>query len=510
MLILLMGFSTYYIMSIGKNSTSEVCPSAIVPTTFITTTTTLTFPTIHQNNVELSRNISRFPKFIRFAVIAIGSVIFVSLVSLLPMVMYFRRRKRTVKWKPNDLSQRQREFDIIHNYVDREGVGTSSPSSLQVLPSLSPCNSSEALSGVFPNGLSNSSLAETSGPPHDVCFVEIHPLEPSIESSATFTSEPMPEGAPSSSIMIPSTGNVASSSVETLVSNTQLQQDPPASIHTAEATPTPVENAEFLQTPEHNNSRVVPGDLALKRQSGVSSSVTSPLHSGLYMKSPESFTRNRSNPGQSADTLVLLQPTEDYQDDTNNFVFLGSTQVIVCDSKGGKYEVLEQGITVRIPPNALDTEAHIEVGVTIHGSFKFPTGQQPISAIVWLLVRGTSTFTFKKPVEIQLPHFLNLSNSDIDEKAEEFGLGFMTTNEEMDRRQQLIFTEGPRESVVYLQRSAKVLMKHFCFVCLSAKDSVIYERSKYLLTQVLPDPIKTLQWDLHFCVSYNLESFAKV
>lgn len=439
------------------------------------------------------------------------------LVSLVPTFMYHRPRRRTVKWKLNDLSKRQVEIDCNEHLSELN-------------PQVS--DSSIAPSNVTPNISSNVSLVESP----EVCNVEVHisyDTEPSDRSSV---SERITERAPSSTIIaqstIHSTGIVASSSSNTLTNIQEFQSIPEHSesqeIHQEYPHTRPVETTtrnaeETLQ----NYSRVVPADLALRnplqlqsrpstplrRRSGPSTSsvVTSP-HSGLTMNplSPGSFTYDRSNPSQSAATLALLQPTEDYQDDSNYFVFLGSTQVIVCDSKGGKYEVLEQGITVRIPPNALDSEAHIEVGVAIHGSFKFPTGQQPISAIVWLLVRGTSTFTFKKPVEIQLPHFLNLSNSDIDEKAEEFGLGFMTTNEEMDRRQQLIFTEGPGESVVYLQRSAKVLMKHFCFVCLSAKHSVICERSKYLLTQVLPDPIEKLQWELHFCVSYNLESFAKV
>ena len=475
------------------------------------------------NEITLSnkRGISHFPKFAIIVVVIVAAVILVFLVSLVPTCMYHRPRRRTVKWKLNDLSKRQVEIDCNEH-----------PSELN--PQVS--DSSIAPSNLTPNISSNVSLAEGSG---EVCNVEVHISYDTEPSDRSYVSEHITERAPSSTIIaqstIHSTGIAASSSSNTLTNNQDLQSIPEHSesqeihqefphTHPVETTTTPAWNAEeTLQ----NYSRVIPADLALRnplqpqsrpstplrRRSGPSTSsvVTSP-HSGLTMNplSPGSFTYDRSNPSQSAATLALLQPTEDYEDDSNYFVFLGSTQVIVCDSKGGKYEVLEQGIAVRIPPNALDTEAHIEVGVAIHGSFKFPAGQQPISAIVWLLVRGTSTFTFKKPVEIQLPHFLNLSNSDIDEKAEEFGLGFMTTNEEMDRRQRLIFTEGPRESVVYLQRSAKVLMKHFCFVCLSAKDSVIYERSKYLLTQVLPDPIKTLQWDLHFCVSYNLESFAKV
>ena len=536
-----------YFVFTGGNSTPEVCPQPVAQTTVFFRTSTGTFvtpsvtvsPMKTENNsrtVKISnkRVTFYFPKVAIIFVTPLGGVIIVALVSCVPYGLYHRRRKRTVKWKPNDRSNHRADG----NSFERP---TPSGADLEANNSINESNSSSKTSdspsiAPSPNVSSYASLTGSSGsgPLREVCIAEVHNVSRSSTVSSS-SEHDMLERAPSSTIIaqstIPSTGIVTSSSIGTLVPNTHE----PESIQEQSENPQPEQECTSTHTPNHtlevsslrNSSRIAPADLPIKtpllhsssrpstpkRYSGPSSSVTSAFHSGLTMNplSPGSYrTYGRSNPGQSADTMVLLQPTEDYQDDSNNFVFLGSTQVLVCDSQGGKYEVSEQGISVRIPPNALDTEAHIEVGVAIHGSFKFPASRQPISAIVWLVVRGNSNFVFRKPVEIQLPHFLDLSNSDIDEKGDEFGLGFITTNEETDRRQQLIFTEGPSENVVYLQRSAKVIMDRFCFVCLSAKESVISERSKYLLTQVFHNPTKALQWDFHLCVSYNLDSFAKV
>ena len=285
-----------------------------------------------------------------------------------------------------------------------------------------------------------------------------------------------------------------------------------------------------LSTP--NGRRNAPNELVLQQASGQqqvmlsrnstqaqlsclsSGTWTSPTHalSGLMMSTLSPNSRDRSFPGQSAETLNLLQPIDDFQDQSINFVFLGSTQLLVCDSSGGKYEVADQGIVIRIPPKALDEEACVEVGVVIHGSFRFPDDRQPISSMVWLTVKNkTADFVFKKQVEIHLPHFLDLSQSDIENRDnDELGLGFLVTDEEMDDREQLILSEGPAQHVVYQQRHAKIKTNHFCFFCLSAKVSVIAERSLYLLTQVLPKTIDSLQWDFHFYVSYSLDSFVKV
>jgi hypothetical protein len=269
-----------------------------------------------------------------------------------------------------------------------------------------------------------------------------------------------------------------------------------------------------------SRERSVPTELPISAYSSrrLLSSNTTPGHTRMGMglvTSPDSQTRTRSCPSQSADTVNLLRQIEDFQDDSDDFVFIGPTRVVACDSGGGKYKVPDHDITFRIPPEALDGIVEFEVGIPVHGSFRFPPNLRPISAIVWLAVHDRSgdksaTFVFKKPVEILMPHFLNLTNSDIDDKTDELGLGFIRTAEEMDPRERLIFTEGPREEVSYQQRHAKIRTKHFCFVCLSAKKSAIPERSRYLLTRVLPDPVRVLQWDMNFCISFDLESFVEM
>ena len=235
--------------------------------------------------------------------------------------------------------------------------------------------------------------------------------------------------------------------------------------------------------------------------------------SGGFVLSPlsGSVTYNRSCPSQSAETVFLLEPIADYQDSSNDFVFLGSTQILVCDAKGGRYNIPDHGISLRIPPEALQgcNSVELEVGVAIHGNFLFPNNLQPISAILWLAVRDNPEFVFLKPIEICLPHFLNLSNDDATNSSE-LGLAFMMTDEQTNAQEQLIFTEGATEQVTYLQTRAKIKTNHFCFLCLSAAKSLVVERSRYLLTQAMPDPVKALQWKIHFYVSYDLESFVKV
>ena len=279
-----------------------------------------------------------------------------------------------------------------------------------------------------------------------------------------------------------------------------------------------ISSAEVSHTASRNDNRSVPTILTFStaNRGCLLSSTTTPGNAQILSPlSPASLTHSRSCPSQSAETVSWLQQIDDFHDNSIEFVFIGFTRVVVCDSRGGKYEVPDHGITIQIPPDAVEGTVEFEVGIAAHGSFRFPPNLRPISAIVWLAVHDRSddksaTFVFKKPVDIHMPHFLNLTNSDIDDKTDELGLGFIRTAEEMDRRQRLIFTEGPREEVSYQQRHAKIRTNHFCFVCLSAKKSAIPERSRYLLTRVLPDPVRVLQWDMNFCVSFDLESFVEV
>ena len=222
-----------------------------------------------------------------------------------------------------------------------------------------------------------------------------------------------------------------------------------------------------------------------------------------------SSVHSRSGPSRSTETS-FLQSIDDYTVDSNELMFLGPVRVLVCDSRGGRFPIPEHGITLTFPQGAVQGTIEVEVGVAIHGLFDFPDDLQPISVLVWVQAKRPN-FEFQKRIEISLPHYLKLSKDDVRDSSD-LGLGFMVTDgeENGNQRHHLIFKEGAKDQVSYKQTRAIISTTHFCYMCLSAKMSVITEKSCYLLSQVQPEPITSLRWQIQFFVSYNLCSFIEV
>ena len=87
--------------------------------------------------------------------------------------------------------------------------------------------------------------------------------------------------------------------------------------------------------------------------------------------------------------------------------FIGEVEVLACDSRGCEYWNPDHDITIRIPPDAipLGVTVQLEVAVALYGPFKFPNNSFPISPILWLC--SQKEITFRKPIGIILPHFVN-------------------------------------------------------------------------------------------------------
>ena len=87
--------------------------------------------------------------------------------------------------------------------------------------------------------------------------------------------------------------------------------------------------------------------------------------------------------------------------------FVGEVELITCDSQGCEYWNPDHDITIRIPPGAIPPgmTVQIEVAVTLYGPFQFQNNSFPVSPILWLCCQNI--VTFKKPIEIILPHFVN-------------------------------------------------------------------------------------------------------
>ena len=288
----------------------------------------------------------------------------------------------------------------------------------------------------------------------------------------------------------------------------------------------PASTLELSQSQEQLQSQVyavppardIPGSLLIVRS--VSETHQDNVHvpngrsqSGRQMRLLSDITNSsvhsRSGPSRSTETS-LLQSIDDYTVDSNELMFLGPVRVLVCDSRGGRFPIPEHGITLTFPQGAVQGTIEVEVGVAIHGLFDFPDDLQPISVLVWVQAKRPN-FEFQKRIEISLPHYLKLSKDDVRDSSD-LGLGFMVTDgeENGNQRHHLIFKEGAKDQVSYKQTRAIISTTHFCYMCLSAKMSVITEKSRYLLTQVQPEPITSLRWQIHFFVSYNLCSFIEV
>lgn len=93
-------------------------------------------------------------------------------------------------------------------------------------------------------------------------------------------------------------------------------------------------------------------------------------------------------------------------EDLTHIPFIDPVTVLACDHRGIQHTLGGHDITVKIPKNAIPIGqvAHIELAVTLHGPFMFPSNMRPISPILWLCTQ--EDITFNSPIQVTLPHFL--------------------------------------------------------------------------------------------------------
>ncbi|CAI8000359.1 hypothetical protein GBAR_LOCUS2906 [Geodia barretti] len=85
-----------------------------------------------------------------------------------------------------------------------------------------------------------------------------------------------------------------------------------------------------------------------------------------------------------------------------------------CTSKGLMHTDEEFGFVIEIPEGAVPQGMRltIDVAISLHGPFRYPQKVRRISPIVWVCVRDSDNFQFRKPVKVSLQHCLNVNQSD--------------------------------------------------------------------------------------------------
>ena len=194
--------------------------------------------------------------------------------------------------------------------------------------------------------------------------------------------------------------------------------------------------------------------------------------------------------------------------------FLSPMETFQCDSSGGIYHNSKQRITLRIPENAVPVnQTHdIEVGASLYGNFKFPTGMQPVSPIVW--VGSDSIICFRKPVEIILPHFLNISS---ESKSSELQVSFAKASHVVNA------TAGTYQFKDVEDKQSFTLMKgrgilyttHYCFLSVIANREITKEdtnSSNYSLTIAVPRSIPVVRSNsrMYCYITYDLPACHEV
>ena len=180
------------------------------------------------------------------------------------------------------------------------------------------------------------------------------------------------------------------------------------------------------------------------------------------------------------------------------------------DSSGGEYHDTEHDFTVRIPAGAIPEglSLDIEVGITLTGPFQCPAGIRPVSPIIWLHVRNEQSFRFHKPVNVTLPHYIDISSSD----PQSLQLCFLKASDVLDGNGQYCFQYEESEYTFDPQSCSGTLSTtHFCFGCIGAnvtQDDTA--RCKFCLVTVEPMFNGVLSWDIHYCLCYCLKTCIEV
>ena len=191
--------------------------------------------------------------------------------------------------------------------------------------------------------------------------------------------------------------------------------------------------------------------------------------------------------------------------------YMDPVEVVMCDNMGGEFYSSTHDFGFAIPEGAIPEgdSINIEVGVTLTGPFDFPQGSKPVSPIVKLCVQQQPNFQFLKPVEVVLPHYLDLSS---EEYNSELQIGFLKAGHTLKDNQGYKFEQMDLSNTHFKHEYGILRTNHFCYLCIGEASGVTRETtaeaSFYLLGyQIMLNPT---EWRVYFCVAYFLATCVEV
>ena len=198
--------------------------------------------------------------------------------------------------------------------------------------------------------------------------------------------------------------------------------------------------------------------------------------------------------------------------------FIDTVETITCDHNGGQYTSESHDIRITIPKGAIKKHitAELQVGVTLHGPFSFPDTKRPVSPIIW--VGMTPNIKLKKPIEITMPHFVEISSQSHNEESS--NLVFLKTTDKVKathtgkkygKKYQFCQVAENSQQFNSSDNHGTVLTKELCFFCIvgdiGSNSNLI---ASYCLLPVIPKPVTQTTWKIHYYVTYLLKTYIHV
>ena len=187
---------------------------------------------------------------------------------------------------------------------------------------------------------------------------------------------------------------------------------------------------------------------------------------------------------------------------------LPGSKMLEFDSKGKEYQSPDDGYKLVIPKGAISEgkSASIQHGVVGYvGQFQFPEGFRPYSPIVWLC---STENEFLKPIEVTLQHCA-VCKTEEDRKA----LVILKAKHNIPMSGEEVFHFEPTDGRVSFTSNpweATLETDHLCFYCLGIYNKNDTEMANYCLTRIMPHNTDPKGFEIHFCLSYYLDTCKKV
>ena len=196
-----------------------------------------------------------------------------------------------------------------------------------------------------------------------------------------------------------------------------------------------------------------------------------------------------------------------------------------ANSKGKQYVSPVDGYVISIPPGAIPegmtaTFKHGIVPDGPFGSFKFPTGVRPVSAI--LSLHPTTEQPLLKPIDVALPHFIHCETQEDCQRLAVFkakctgdrGNGHGKQIYQFEQMTEVNLSLGTYygdskypEGIPY----AKYSTDHHCYLCIGEYRKEDIDKAIFSMIEVKPKVVD--QFDnlvVHFCLPYFLPTCHQV